>query len=217
MGAQAVGNVFGYLRECDPEFHAKIKHAHVDYEFKENRSQRVDREETTRLDFMKWVGTMTCETVNERMERIATLLLEFVVIKNRVPKFREEYKGENIGKFWSSIKQKGPTHQTYISTLSSNGILRSNMEVTNKKSSHEEKATLLLEFVVIKNRVPKSREEYKGENIGLLWRDIKCKGPTHQTYISTLASNDILRSNMQAKYGDEESGDGEDHVERDSP
>ena len=140
---------------------------------------------------------MKCETVNERMERKSSLLLEFVNNKGAVPKQKEVYKGENIGLFCLNIKNKGPTNQTYISTLASNEILSSDMNKTKQKKSCKEKASLLLDFVNGKGAVPKQKEVYKGVNVGIFWSNIKNKGPTNLTYISTLASNEILSSDMK--------------------
>ncbi len=42
---------FTYLRECDPTFHSKVRHAQVEYDYKGTRSQYVERDKTTKFKF----------------------------------------------------------------------------------------------------------------------------------------------------------------------
>ncbi len=55
---------------------------------------------------------------------------------------------KNIGNYWDHIKQKGPTHRIYESTLQSlNDILCQDMERIAKKTAAKDKSRLLLGFV----------------------------------------------------------------------
>ncbi len=119
---------FNYLRECDPVFHQKIRHAHVEYDFKETRSQYVERDKMTNLDFLMWVNKIECESVDDRMNHKARLLIEYVKKEKCVPSKLAEYQGVKIGIFWTKIKSSGPNHALYKSTLVSIRLLREDME-----------------------------------------------------------------------------------------
>lgn len=67
-------------------------------------------DEMTQLDFTMQIGAMKCETLYERMEPKASLLIEFAEEKEKVSKKVEVYKGKYIAMFWHCIKGKGPTN-----------------------------------------------------------------------------------------------------------
>ena len=110
----------------------------------------------------------------------AELLLEFVEKMGRVPKQKEEYQGEKLGIFWMNIKKR--RIKGIYAILFTNEILKKDYEQLQKlkdekkdqeKLTPEDKARLLLEFVEIKERLPKQKEEYQGVKLGGFWADIK--------------------------------------------
>ncbi len=120
--------VFNSLRECDPVFHQKIRHTHVEYDFNGTRRQYVERDKTTNLKFLMWVNKIDCESVNDRMNQKARLLIKYVEKEKCVPSKSVEYKDTKIGQLWNKAKENGPNHNLYKSTLVSNRLLREDME-----------------------------------------------------------------------------------------
>lgn len=108
---------------------------------------------------------------NKRIHYKVLLLIEFYNIFNRWPKQREKYKDVNIGTFLSRIKNK------YLYISDDDLILLKNIgfkfNTLSRKELVHNKVLLLIEFYNKFNRWPKTKETYKGVNIGAFARRIK--------------------------------------------
>lgn len=186
------------LREADPEFHAKVRHAGTRYERSETRRERAERVARERVEFTEW-SRMACETVEERVRRKGMMLMEFVEREGRVPKFTDTYNTIPIGHWWASVKQ-GHYYHIYNALLQMNYILKSDYEqyITNRDKRRdnvditlEDKARLLLEYVEREKRVPSKNYMYNKIALGHWWHHIK-QGRCKDIYRSLLIHNEIL-------------------------
>ena len=66
-----------------------------------------------------------------KIEDKAKILLELVNLQKRLPKWKENYMGVNIYRFWSEIKQ-GANRKVYEEILSKNSILKFDYEKKNQ-------------------------------------------------------------------------------------
>ena len=116
------------------------------------------------------------------------LLIEFYNKFNRWPKATEVYKNKFIGYFCRNIRYKSTTLSESDKKLLSN--LGFNFNVSFKKEEIHNKVLILIEFYNKFNKWPKTKETYKGVNIGSFSKSIKSK--------NTSISNDdaILLKNL---------------------
>lgn len=105
------------------------------------------------------------------VNRKYSLLLEFYEEEGRWPKYSEQYKGENLGTFLSSIKNG----HTSLSEEQKNKLLALDQNIFENQIKIEinRKYDLLLKFYEEKGRWPKHAETYQGENIGNFLSKIK--------------------------------------------
>jgi superfamily II DNA or RNA helicase len=128
------------------------------------------------------------------------LLLEFVNENNRIPTTKEIYKEVRLGRFWGSIKQ-GFNNNLYKQYLEKNELLREDYERFRKIREEnkdkevitpDHKCIILLEFVNENNRIPTTKEIYKGIKLGQFWGSIKA-GQSNNLYKKYLEQNEILK------------------------
>ena len=109
------------------------------------------------------------------------ILLKFVEINKRTPKYKEEYQNIRIGAFWSGVKH-GKYKEFLKDILQTNIILSRDYDriqqvkiknLDKEKINIENKAKLLIEFVEINKRIPKKEEQYKNIKIGHFWYNIR--------------------------------------------
>jgi uncharacterized protein (DUF736 family) len=134
------------------------------------------------------------------LEECVQVLLEFVELYRREPKSNEEFKGVKIGRLWHSFKQG--SQQRYLSVrkkILENDILKRAYETFLKnreqKISTNERADILIEFVLLFGRIPKKNEMYKGINISMFWNDVK--RATTKSVLSKLLEIDILKQDYE--------------------
>ena len=107
----------------------------------------------------------------EQVHNKVLLLVEFYNTFNRWPKRTEKYKNVNIGGFCNNIRTKETSISTDDTALLQ--YLNFNFNNTLQKEKVHNKVLLLVEFYNTFNRWPKTKETYKGVNIGAFARRIK--------------------------------------------
>jgi hypothetical protein len=191
------------LREADPEFHAKVRHASVGYDKKELIQERAERVAKERVEFTEW-SRMACETVEERVRRKGVMLMEWVEREGRVPPQKQVYQGVQVGVQWSNIKM-GHSKELYQTLLSTCPLLRADYERAEQEREEkkgkeqktpEEKGRILMEWVEQEQRVPPYKQVYQGVQVGVLWNNIK-RGQSKELYRTLLSTHPILKADYE--------------------
>ena len=111
------------------------------------------------------------------VNRKFSLLLEFYGEYGRWPKGKEQYKGVNLGSFYTNVKQSIKSDRAIISKEQQQQLLELDLTALDTKDLEKvkrDKFLLLIEFYKKNYRWPRpGGEEYKGENIGSFYNDIK--------------------------------------------
>src|SRR5574344_1545459 len=107
--------------------------------------------------------------INIHTHNRVLLLIEFYNKFNRWPKYTEQYKGIKIGVFFSNIKLK----RTKLTDEDKKLLEKDGFYFTNIPANTHFKVNLLIEFLESFNRFPKTKEIYKGVNIGTFYSNLK--------------------------------------------
>jgi superfamily II DNA or RNA helicase len=130
------------------------------------------------------------------------LLFKYVNIKQNVPEAREEYNGIKLGTFYYQRKHKiTSTESDIYKKLAINTIIRNHLNLYLEKKetniSNDEKYNLLLEFIEIKNRIPKAKEEYNKIKIGSYYDHRKGKIMSIDSDMyKLLSTNKIIKDDL---------------------
>lgn len=87
-------------------------------------------------------------------------LVRFLAEFGRAPKARETYEGKHVGVFYHNLKRG----QIKISIEDRDFLTRLGLDLTPKNVQEQvhEKLTILVEFLLNEQRLPKSKDVYKG-------------------------------------------------------
>ena len=148
------------------------------------------------------------EKINLSIEEKKEMLLDFIKEKNRVPMTKEEHKCVKLGQFYEGLKLKiylNNNKELYQELIKNNYIkddinkYLKNKEKNNKKEklSVDEKILILFDYIKNNNKTPTHNIEYKNQNIGLFYTNLKrkIKSKDDELYIQ-LSKNEIIKENL---------------------
>ena len=130
------------------------------------------------------------------------LLVKFVEEHNQMPTQSDEYEDARLGQFWNTIK-KGYNKNIYDTILSKNEFIKNDykryLKVKDSKKdkikvTSEQKAHLIVKYVVEHNKLPPRHKEYEGVKFGQFWSNVK-QGQHKRLYQTILSKNEFLRTN----------------------
>ena len=174
----------------------------------ENTDEEEENEEIEFKYNMIYNSMGVLQNGNELWEMKKNLLFEFSNNNERVPKYNEQYKNNNIGN-WLHISQKKKINDKnsdiYIN-LSENSYVKESLDeyLENKdKNKDKEKLTyeqwkiLLFEFCNINKRVPKKNEQYKNNKIASWLQNQKEKiNDKNNTFYINLSENSYVKESL---------------------
>ena len=129
----------------------------------------ISEEDTTLLKNLGF--NFNTNSKSEQVHNKVLLLVEFYNKYNSWPKRKDVFKNVNIGVFCNNIRSKETSISADDTALLK--YLNFNFNNTLKKEKVHNKVLLLIEFYNKFNRWPKTKETYKGVNIGAFARRIK--------------------------------------------